>query len=401
MSLPQPTTVAAMAPVTHADLAVVGLGAFGSAVAHQAAALGLDVVGIDRYRPPHELGSSHAETRVTRLAVGEGPEYVPFARRSHELWRDLERRTGTTLLHDHGGLIIAPTEHSEDPRWGNFVEQTAAVAAGTGLEFDVFTAAQARARFPNFLVADDEIVGHEPTAGLVMAEHAVGAQLELAATTGADLRFDTPVTGLGRIGDTVAVRTHEGDVAAAHVVIAAGAWAPTFHDPTSLRVTRQVVHWFEADDLEAWRPDHVGFAIWARRSIDDYLGVFASPWDGIPAVKVLGEQFVDATTPDAVDRHVSPDDVAAFHDRMVRPRLAGITDRCLRVSVCLYTNTPDDHFLVDTHPDHPEVTVVSACSGHGFKHSAAIGEALARRIAGYDHLDLSPFRRRRFSDSAA
>lgn len=401
MSLPQPTTVAAMAAVTYADLAVVGLGAFGSAVAYQAAELGIEVVGIDRYRPPHELGSSHAETRVTRLAVGEGAEYVPFARRSHEIWREIETRTGTPLLHDHGGLIITPADQSDDPRWGNFVEETAGVALGAGVEFDVLTAAEARERYPNFLVTDDEVVGHEPSAGLVMAERAIAAQLELAAAAGADLRFDTPVTALGAVGGAVAVRTPSGDVAARHVVIAAGAWAPAFHDPTSLRVTRQVVHWFEADDLDAWRPDHVGFAIWARRSIDDYLGVFASPWEGIPAVKVLGEQFLQSTSPDTVDRHVGPDEIASFHERMVRPRLAGITDRCIKASVCLYTNTPDDHFLIDTHPDHHDVTVVSACSGHGFKHSAAIGEAIARQVADVAHLDLSPFRRRRFSDSSA
>ena len=385
-----------MSAVETADLAVVGLGAFGAAVAYQAATLGLDVVGFDRHHPPHEFGSSHAETRVTRLAVGEGSQYVPFARRSHEIWREVGAATDTVLLHDHGGLIIAPAGASDDERWGNFVEDTAEVAAGAGLDFEQMSPAESRARFPNFLVADDEAVGREPTSGTVMAEHAIDAQLRLARAAGADLRFGSTVSGLGRSDGRPVVRTDGGDVAAHHVVIAAGAWAPDFHDADRLRVTRQVVYWFEAHDLEAWRPDHVPFVIWARRSIDEYLGAFGAPRGGIPGVKVLGEQFVDPTAPEAVDRTVSPAEVAAFYERMVEPRLAGLTPNCVKAAVCLYTNTPDDHFLIDAHPEHPDVTVVSACSGHGFKHSAAIGEALAQRVAGQDHLDLAPFSRDRF-----
>lgn len=385
-----------MPAVRVADLAVVGLGAFGAAVAYHAAALGLDVVGFDRHRPPHEFGSSHAETRVTRLAVGEGAHYVPFVQRSHELWREIGAATDTVLLHDYGGLIIAPAGVSDDDRWGNFVEDTALVASGAGIEFEQLTAADARSRFPNVLVGDDEIVGREPTAGIVMAEKVVAAQLDLATAAGAELRFGSTVSGLSRSKGRPVVRTSDGDVAARHVVIAAGAWAPTFHDVDQLCVTRQVVFWFEADDLETWRPDQLSFVIWARKSIDEYLGAFGAPWGGIPAVKVLGEQFVETTTPDAVDRTVSPGEIAAFYERMVKPRLAGLTPNCVKASVCLYTNTTDDHFLIDSHPEHLDVTVVSACSGHGFKHSAAIGEALARRAAGQDHLDLSPFDRSRF-----
>lgn len=396
MSLPQLTTIVAMSATGSADLAVVGLGAFGAAVAYQATALGLDVVGFDRYHPPHDFGSSHAETRVTRLAVGEGAHYVPFAQRSHEIWREVGAATGSVLLHDYGGLIIAPTGASSDERWGSFVDDTATVAAGADLDFEQLSAAESRARFPNFLVGDDEVVGREPTAGTVMADEAIAAQLHLANDGGADLRFGSTVTGLGRSEGRPIVRTSKGDIAARHVVVAAGAWAPSFHDRERLRVTRQVVFWFEAENLETWRPDHVSFAIWARESIDEYLGAFGAPWGGIPGVKVLGEQFVDTTSPEAVDRTVSPTEIATFYERMVEPRLSGLTPNCVKAAVCLYTNTDDDHFLIDAHPEHPDVTVVSACSGHGFKHSAAIGEALARRSAGHDHLDLTPFHRARF-----
>lgn len=378
----------------HADLAVVGLGAYGAAVAYHAARLGLRVVGFDRHHPPHEFGSSHAETRVTRLAVGEGPRYVPFATRSHEIWRELQEATGVPLLHDHGGIFIAPGDHSDDHRWGDFVDATAAVAAEVGLGFERLSAVESRRRFPNFLVGDHEVVGFEPTAGLVMAERAVETQLAEASRLGAVLHPGRPVTAIDSHGDAAVVRTADGDVTAHRVVVCAGPWAPDFHDRDRLRVTRQVVYWFEAEDLEAWRPDRVGFAVWAGRSIEEYLGVFGSPPGGTPGVKILGEQFADATSADGVDRTVSPAEVAEFHETMVRPRLAGITDRCLRTAVCLYTNTADDHFLVDRLPGNDAVVVVSACSGHGFKHSTALGEAIARETAGLDHLDLSTFTRR-------
>jgi len=395
MSLPHGATVPAMESSQSVDLAVVGLGAFGAAVAWHAARLGLDVVGVDQHHPPHELGSSHAETRVTRLAVGEGAEYVPFVRRAHEIWRELEIAASTPLLHDHGGLIIAPAAQSADSRWGNFVEATAAVAAGAGIGFEQLSAAESRERFPNFLVGDHEVVGREPTAGLVMAEAAVGAQLDAARHAGATLRLGCRVTGLERHGAGVSVRTADGEVVAREVVLCLGGWAPGFHDSDRLRVTRQVAYWFEVDDLDAWRPDHVGFAIWAGRTIEDYVGVFAAPEGGLPGIKVLGEQFVDTTTADSVDRRVTRDEIDRFYEASVRPRLAGVTDTCLKATACLYTNTGDDHFLIDRHPEHEHVTVVSACSGHGFKHSTAIGEAVARRTAGLPHLDLTPFARDR------
>ncbi|MEM9466593.1 MAG: N-methyl-L-tryptophan oxidase [Actinomycetota bacterium] len=378
---------------TH-DLAVVGLGAFGSAVAHHAAALGLDVVGLDRHAPPHDLGSSHAETRVTRLAVGEGDHYVPFAARSHELWRALESRIGDRILHDTGGLIIAPGQDSEDERWGDFVGATAAVAERAGLEFRRLSPEDARRDHPGYRIRDDEVVGFEPAGGLVMAEMAVAAQLDQARHHGADLRPHTTATAIDRVEGGVVVRTDTAaDVWAREVVVCAGPWTRELADAARLRVTRQEVYWFEAD-LDLWHCDDAAFAIWAGRAIEAYLGVFAvTPNAPLQAVKLVPEQFDVATDPVSVDRTISDADVARFHETMVAPRLAGVSDRCVHRSVCLYTNTPDDHFLVDHHPETEAATIVSACSGHGFKHSAAVGEALARRAAGLDHLDLEPFRR--------
>ena len=375
------------------DLAVIGLGAFGSAVAHHAAALGLDVVAFDRHSPPHAFGSSHAETRITRLAVGEGDHYVPFAIRSHELWRELEAFGDERLLHDTGGLIIAPRAESADERWGDFVSATASVAERAGLGFERLDPAAARARFPGYRIGDEASVGFEPAGGLVMSELAVAAQLARAAHHGADLRTNTRVHAMDSAPGGVMVRTDDGDHRARQAVVCAGPWTTELADAARLRVTRQEVYWFEAD-LDVWRSDDGAFAIWAGHEIDDYVGVFAiTPNAPLQAVKLVPEQFAVATDAERVDRELSEADVGRFHETMVVPRLNGVSDRCVHRAVCLYTNTTDDHFLIDRHETNDAVTVVSACSGHGFKHSAAVGEALARRAAGLDHLDLDAFRR--------
>ncbi|MEM9521158.1 MAG: N-methyl-L-tryptophan oxidase [Actinomycetota bacterium] len=374
------------------DLAVIGLGAFGAAVAHYAAALGLDVIAFDRHEPPHEFGSSHAETRITRLAVGEGDHYVPFAKRSHALWRELEPE-GDPLLHQPGGLIIAPAAGSDDERWGDFVTSSEAVARRGELPFERLDPPAARALHPGLRIRDTDAVGLEPSGGLVMAEAAVRAHLHHSRQHGADIRTHCRVTGVDRGDDGVIVRTVDGDHRAAHAVVCAGPWTAELSDATRLRVTRQEVYWFEAD-LDLWSTDRTAFAIWCGTDISEYLGVFAvAPNAPRQAVKVVPEQFTTATSAGAVDRTITEADVSRFYEQMVEPRLAGVSARCVDRSVCLYTNTTDDHFLVDGHEEIDGVTIVSACSGHGFKHSAAIGEALARRTAGLEHLPLDAFQR--------
>lgn len=398
-----------MSPTSSADVLVVGLGALGAATVHQAATRGLRVIGIDRYHPPHRLGSTHAETRITRLAVGEGPQYLPTVRRSHEIWEALEQRSGRTLFHRCGGLIItgqtidgSDAGHGADAmRWGDFVTRTQEVADGAGIEFHRLGPAEAVTHHPALLGLTDERVGYEPTAGLVDCESAIEVQLDLAARDGAELHFDERVLAVEPDTDGVDVVTDRGRYRSEQVVLAAGPWLADLAPPVDaevLQVTRQVVYWFEADDLDRFAIDRVPFVMWIGDTIEDYLAVFPPLPRGTAAVKVLGEQFEATTDPGSVERSVSPEEIAAFHRRNVAPRVAGISDRCVAAEVCLYTNTPDDHFLIDTSPESDRITVVSPCSGHGFKHSAAIGEALAQRLAtGTSEIDLDVFGRDRLA----
>ena len=381
-----------------ADVAVVGLGAVGSAVAHHLAAAGAKVVGIDRFRPPHAHGSSHGATRITRLAIGEGDEFVPIVQRSHALWRALEAETGETLMITTGGLVIASAASDRRPYHGQagFFEQTVGAAERFGIVHERLDADEVRHRFPAFAPADDERGYWERDAGILLPERCVAGQLQAAARHGADLRYDTVVHGIeneaGASGATVV--TDAGRFAAAHVVVATGAWLPAML-PMAQRarfaVQRQVLHWFATDAPDLYVPDRCPVFIWMHG--EDGAAFYGFPKaDGYAGVKIATEQAERSTTPEAVARVVTKEETALTYDTHVRGRLRGVSSRSVHDATCLYTSTADGRFVIDRHPELACVTVVSACSGHGFKHSAAIGEAVADGVLGrVPRVDLAPF----------
>ncbi len=387
---------------TGADLLVVGLGAMGAAVALHARQQGLSVIGIDRHSPPHGYGSTQAETRITRLAVGEGPQYLPFVRRSHELWRELEAVTGADLLIQTGGLIVTEQEPVEGQRWEDFVTATQRVAVEADVEFHLPAPHEITRLCPMLRGFHDKRVGYEPSAGLVMAERAVRIQLEQAAAAGADIRTDETVLAVRPTVNGVDVVSDQFSYSADRVVLAAGPWLSELLPPPQsslLSVTRQVVYWFEVDDLAVTGTDVMPFVMWVGDIDEQYVGIFPTPEGGTPGLKILGEQFLEVTSPHTVERSVSSAEIERFHHELVEPKFSGVYPRCVKTAVCLYTNTPDDHFIIDHGLDSERVTVMSPCSGHGFKHSAALGEAVAQQVAtGSSDLDLSSFRMSRLDN---
>ncbi len=378
-----------------ADLIVIGLGAMGAATAYHAAKAGLRVIGFDQNEPPHNLGSTHAETRITRLAVGEGPQYLPFVARSHDIWRQLEEATGESLLHQTGGLLVTEPQAIEGQRWEDFAFVTKGIADDAGIPFSIEDPAAVRRRHPHYQIPDRMRVGFEPTAGLVMAERAVAVQLAEARRLGAELRTGHRVDAVNSDGSGVDVMVAGSSFRADQVVLSTGPW---IHDlaPRSMTdqitISRQVVYWFEAEDLDEFSTERLPWLMWIAQLEEEYVGIFPSPPGTTPGLKVLGEQFLEVTNPTDVEREVSQDEIDDFYERLLVPKVSGVTPNCLRAEVCLYANTPDDHFVIDRHPETERIMVMSPCSGHGFKHSTALGEAVAQVVAtGDSDLDLSPF----------
>jgi sarcosine oxidase len=388
-----------------ADVAVIGLGAVGSAVLYQLAWRGVRVVGIDRYHPPHAMGSSHGETRISRLLVGEGDAYAPLVQRSHAIWQALEAESGEQLFLRTGGLIMAPRDGAaEHHGTSDFVRRTAAVADRAGVPYDLLDAHAIAQRFPQFQLRGDELGVFEPSAGMVFPERCVATQLRLAERHGATLRLDDPVEGVRRIPGGVEVETRTGRVTAARAVLTAGPWLPQIAGHAIARVAkvyRQTLHWFTPEDRGAYAPDRFPVFIWMHGDgPEDYFYGFPTAPGG-RGVKVASERYASPTDPDSVDRVVTKTETAAIFARHVAGRLRGVTPDCLGTAACLYTVTPDAGFIVDALPGEGRVLAVSACSGHGFKHSAALGEAVAEQVAGgASRISLAPFALGRFAPAA-
>jgi sarcosine oxidase len=366
------------------DVAVVGLGAMGSQAVLELASRGVRVLGLDRYHPPHTLGSTHGSTRIIREAYFEEPLYVPIVQRAYELWRRLEQRSGAELLTATGGLMLgAPGSEVAGGARASAVEH--------GLPFEELSAAEVRARFPAYVVPDEHVAIYEPRAGFLAPEAAVEATLAVAADAGAELRFDEPVLELD--GDTL--RTERGTYVAERVVVSAGPWLPELLPELAplFCVARQPLLWLEPQEPELFRPERFPIFVWEWQPGWAFYG-FPDVGEGLKvAVHHHGEQ----TAPESADRELRPADEETIRDLVRRFFPAG--DGELRsAAVCLYTNTPDEHFVLDALPGDERVIVASPCSGHGFKFAPAIGEVLADLATGKrPRFDLTPFALGRFA----
>lgn len=370
------------------DVLIMGLGAMGSATLMHAAGQGATVLGIDRHAPPHTHGSTHGESRITRLAVGEGAEYVPLVRRSHMLWRELEALSGESLYRACGGLVMGSGEASPMHGQRNFFDSTVAVARAHGIAHELLDAAGIAARWPQFGLCGNERGYFEPEAGYLRPEACVAAQLAQAQARGAQIHTGERLLGWRQEAGGMVIETDRATYHPGTAVFCLGAWLPGIVPAPALRVTRQVLHWFDADAREDYREDRFPIFIWNWGPGDGEV------YYGFPdlggGVKVATEAHADCD-PDAVDRVVSDAQTDAMYQRHVRDRLRGVQPRSLRAATCLYTEAPGARFWIDRLPGSGPI-VVSACSGHGFKHSAAVGEAVADwALRGARPAVLAPF----------
>jgi sarcosine oxidase len=390
--------------VENYDLIVIGLGAVGSAALCQSALRGVRVLGIDRFFPPHEFGSSHGETRITRQAVGEGAEFVPLVLRANVLWRALEAATGERLLVQNGGLILLDAAEREVQGAGAaFFNRTVDCARRFGIEHQMLGAEEIRQRFPQFILQDGAEGYLEPGAGFLSPEKCIRAQLMGARANRAELRTGDIVTDIVTDVSGVVVETNLARYGAASVVLAPGPWMahwarticglPEAH----FAVYRQTLYWFRLEQPEPrFSPEQMPIFLWSSAQVEK--GFYGFPSLDGESVKVATEQFTSLSDAEDGSVAVTPEQAQGFYDGYVRVSLRGLSGRCLRTATCLYTVVPDHRFVIDRGIDSERVWFASACSGHGFKHSAAVGEALAQKALREDPtVDLRPFARNRTS----
>jgi sarcosine oxidase len=371
---------------TRYDIIVVGLGAMGSATAFQLAKRGARVLGIDRFAPPHAMGSSHGKSRIIREAYFEDPRYVPLVRKAYENWEEIERLSGTRIFERTGGLMLGAPD-------GKVVRGALASAKTHRLPHVVLSAREVAERIPGVRPTPDMIGVVEPRAGILEPETAVRAALELAARFGATIVTDNRVIRWteenGRIHVVTEREAYEGE----KLVIAAGAWTkelvPGLDIP--LVVERQTVNWFRpAVKTDLFAPDKFPVII-CEYAPGHFWYAFPDRGEGVKLAIHHDGAHVD---PETVNRHVMPDE-SDYVRTILKTFLPAADGPVIETSVCLYTNTPDEHFVIDAHPAHPAVTLISACSGHGFKFASAIGEIVAERVLGREsELDVASFRYR-------
>jgi sarcosine oxidase len=371
------------------EVIIVGLGAMGSSAAYHLAQRGLRVLGLDRFHPPHNFGSSHGLTRIIREAYFEDPLYVPLVQRSYELWADLEKQSGHQLLLKTGGLMIGPAD-------GALVSGASRSAEQHQLEHEILNSTNLGQKFPIFNVMDDPMAVWEPRAGILFPERAVQTHLDLAVSLGAQLRFNEPVRKWEPFEKGVRVFTNGNSHTANHLVLSPGAWMNDLMPERQLplSVERQVLYWFKpVSHLKMFRPDQ--FPIFIRQYAHDrFFYGFPDLGDG---VKVAFHHQGGKVAPDSLSQEVDRNEIDEMR-HVLNKYLPAANGELLSTAVCMYTNTPDEHFILDYHPEFPQAVVASPCSGHGFKFSPVIGETIATMIEGKQpRFDLELFKIARFS----
>ncbi len=372
------------------DVIVAGVGGMGSAATDQLAARGLRVLALEQYDLGHGFGSSHGLTRIIRLAYFEDPSYVPLLRRAFALWRELEQGLEEPLLHVTGGLDVGFA--------GSLVfEGSLRSCREHDLPHEVLDATALAARFPGWRPAPNAMAVYQPDAGFLTPERCIHAFVDRARSRGAEIRTREKVLEYTARRGSVRVRTDRGEYEAAQLVLTAGPWNADLAPALQPLVTaeRQVLGWFDIADQARFAPG--AFPVFVLEAAEGIY--YGFPEYGVPGFKIgRYHHREERVHPDTMDRTVHPQDEAALRDAVAR-YFPDANGALLSSAACLFTNTPDEHFIIDRAPDAPEVLLVSPCSGHGFKFCSVIGEICADLVQhGTTSHDIALFGLARFSD---
>ncbi|ADQ67138.1 N-methyltryptophan oxidase [Halogeometricum borinquense DSM 11551] len=371
------------------DVIVVGVGGMGSATAYHLANRGADVLGLERYDVPHDMGSSHGVTRIIRKAQYEHPSYVPLVRRAYDLWRELAEKTGRDLLTITGGIDAGPPD-------SQVFDGSRRSCEAHDIDHELLSAAEVNDRFPGYDLPEDHRAVYQPDGGFLVPEQCIIAHTEAAQAAGGEIRAREPMRDFTPLADGgVRVTTPKGTYEADRLVVTAGAWTPKLvPELEGLAVPeRQVLAWLQPSDSAAF--DAENFPVFVHADEDGHY--YGFPRHDVPGFK-FGKfnHFEETVDPDEMDRQPRPADERALRAYAERcfPKGAGPT---VKLATCLFTNTPDEHFILDTHPEHPQITIGAGFSGHGFKFASVVGEILADfALDGETNHDTDLFRIDRF-----
>ncbi|MBV9962168.1 MAG: N-methyl-L-tryptophan oxidase [Parafilimonas sp.] len=371
------------------DVIVLGLGAHGSSALYHLSKQNIKICGIERFKPPHDFGSSHGQSRIIRQAYHESPMYVPLVKKAYELWNELEQISGRKILLKTGGIILG-NENSNVVRGARLSAETHDVP------YEYLNNQEIAKRFPALKPTEDTVAVVEQSAGILFPEECIKINLQLAEKNGAELLLNEIVESIHIKTDWVEITTNKDTYAAEKLIVSVGAWLsdllPELRLP--LTVKRQVLFWFKNTDEQRQlfiKPEHLPIFIWQYTNEHIFYG-FPDLGNGL---KIAPHHEGQSIHPDLLSKEVFEDEI---------DQMKNILNNYFSISavfnfsdVCMYTNTPDEHFIIDYYPSNKNIIIASPCSGHGFKFSSAIGEILSNMATEKDlDFNISPFRINRF-----
>lgn len=370
---------------THYDVIVIGAGSMGMSAGYYLAKKGVKTLLVDAFDPPHTNGSHHGDTRIIRHAYGEGRKYVPLALRAQELWDELQKETNLPIFKQTGVLGFGPSDSA-------FIKEAIASGRQYALPLELLKAEEVSKRWPGVRLPEGFHACFEPTSGVLFSENCVKAFRQLAQEHGAALSVHTLVEDIAVNRNFVQIETSKGAYTAEKLIVTAGAWNGQILSKLKLNLSlqpkRQTVGWFACD--ESLYNDSVFPAFFADTGTAQYYGFPSFNGSGL---KLGRHDYGQVTDPDQINRQfgIYPEDEGHIRRflEVYMPQAAGTLKRG---RVCMYTKTPDDHFIVDVHPAYDHVVMAAGFSGHGFKFSSVIGEVLSQlAVDGKTEHDISIF----------
>jgi len=371
------------------DAIVIGVGGMGSATAYHLAKRGLKVLGLERFQIPHELGSSHGHSRMIRYTLQEHPSYVPLVKRAYELWHELEKTVNETLVVTTGSIRAGPPD---SPFYKGAIESCDLHQ----IPYEILSDTEVNKRFPGYQFPEGISSVYQADGGFLLPEMCIVSHAQAAEEAGAEIHTGETVLGWEVQGGDVSVRTDRGVYSASRLVVTAGAWAAKLvPDVAEYAVPeRQVLGWFQPERPELFTPERFPvFGIWTEEG-----RFYGFPNYGVPGFKLgKSHHLFQKVDPDTMDREIHAEDEEVLRRFTSRyfPQAAG---ELLDKKTCIYTNTPDEQFMIGVLPDHPQVSVAAGFSGHGFKFASVIGEIMADLVQdGVTGHDIDLFRLDRFN----